>query len=99
MSEAPVTRQQLQDAVEDLQSAMSNEVALQDAINKEFKEAVAELNDLPTDVTEQIIKLWKALGEMNDMSHKRYEAHIEIHKSILGLIRHMITSSAHGGGR
>ena len=86
MAEEFATTRQLQAAVEDLQSAMSDQAALQDTVNKGFEEAITAIGGMPVDVLQEFQKVWSALLQINKMMQERTEANFKIHQQILELI-------------
>ena len=93
MSEELVTRQQLQDAVEDLQSAMSDESALQGAINRDLNKAVNDLKGLPENVQKEILEIWQALNRITDTVRQQAELQAKAHAGTLKLLQLVIKFS------
>ena len=62
MSEAPVTKREMQEGLDVLQSAINDGIAFQNAAIKGLEEAVKDVESLPDDMQEEFRKIRTTLG-------------------------------------
>ena len=93
MSEAPATRQQLQDAVEDLQSAMSDGYAFQGQAIKDLEDAVkgveSDVESLPDKLQAEIRTIRTKLTVIIEVIKQHGEFHGKTAKAILFVLNQM----------
>ena len=92
MSETPATRKQLQSAVEDLQSEMSDKFAIQTALMtklEDLEQAVKDAESLSHDMHDDIEWLRTSLGNVIELVRHHSEMHQITGKMLIYILNNL----------